>query len=122
MNTTAGPDIQLLDLALSAFILLFIIAPRFNSWTHNVQHMFSGRPSEYIDKYRYLFYLASYLSTYIILAIALHNFPQLLQIIDVADAFTDWQTQVGNIVGQGSFTFNFLVLTMLLINPAINIA
>ena len=110
----------ILDLIASSIILLFIIGPRFNSWGLDSKAMFSGKPSEYIDTYRYLYYCGIYLLTYIVLAVVVHNFPELLALLPSTGIKSELTGNLKEIFGQGSYTISFLLITMLLNNSKVS--
>jgi len=65
--------IILVDIAVCAFVMLFLIGQRFNQWPEPNQHLLSGKPSDYIDPFRYLTFYAIYISTFVLIALAVYN-------------------------------------------------
>lgn len=110
----------ILDLIASSFILLFIIGPRFNTWGQDAKVMFSGKPNEYIDKIRFFYFSGIYLLTYIVLAIVIHNFPELMEFFPISATESELSNSVKEVFGQGSYALSLMILTMLLNNSKVS--
>ena len=61
------------DIAVCAFVMLILIGQRFNQWPEPKQHLLSGKPSDYIDPFRYFTFYAIYISTFFLIALAVYN-------------------------------------------------
>ncbi len=61
------------DLAVCAFIMFFLIGQRFNQWPDRNRYLLSGKPIDYIDPFRFFAFYAIYISTFLLIAVAVYN-------------------------------------------------
>ncbi len=106
------------DLLVCAFVLLFFIGPRFNCWTQDMRTLFSGKPKEYIDGYRYFFYCGIYISSFAVLIVILYNFPELVKV--AADQLGVDFKSLGDTFGKQGFAFMSLLVMALLNHNKVN--
>lgn len=111
---------DVVDCLVCVFILLAIIAPRFNSWTQDTRTRFTGTPSEYIDEYRYVFYCGIYISSFVVLIAILYNFPGLVKVIASTVGGEVTKNPLENILGKQSFTVMALLVATLLNHHKVN--
>ncbi|ABC29351.1 hypothetical protein HCH_02550 [Hahella chejuensis KCTC 2396] len=103
-----------LDILFSAIILTLFIGPRFNSWSYAKLNLFSGKPEDYIDKFRYYFYCSVYLLTFITLLATLYQFPEFLSIFPSNVHEPDWGNALVKVLGENSITvYSFMLITLL---------
>lgn len=69
----SGDWTVIVDLSICVFIMLFLIGQRFNQWPSATTTLFSGKPSDYIDPFRYYTYYFVYVSTFLIVGVAIYN-------------------------------------------------
>ena len=98
------------DIAISAFILLFLIGERFNQWPGVTQGLFSGKPSDYIDPFRYYAYYFIYICTFLAVGVAIYN---LGLFIPADEKMPDLFKQVADKLGRKSWTIAALYLLAL---------
>jgi hypothetical protein len=63
----------IVDIMMCSFILFFLIGQRFNQWPDRNQPQLSGKPSDYIDPFRYWSYYAVYISSFLVVGLAIYN-------------------------------------------------
>jgi len=94
MNVTG---LILIDLAICAFIMFFLIGQRFNQWPGAQQALLSGKPSDYIDPFRYYAFYLLYVCTFLVVGMAIYNLqlavPESLKSSKVFEAIVK---QLGN--------------------------
>ena len=114
-------NLLFIDVFLGAMILLTLIAPRFNSWTSNENKNYSGTPKEYINIFRYYYFLSVYLLTFVLFIFILKNAYLQLEggIISIPEAFYPKLQKLVSVLGEGSITFISLFLCSLLNNNKI---
>jgi hypothetical protein len=62
-----------IDVLFCAFIMFFLIGQRFNQWPGETQSLFSGKPSDYIDPFRYYTFYFIYICAFIVVGMAIYN-------------------------------------------------
>lgn len=77
----SSPEKFLIDILGFLLVLVAAVAPRFNSWPAQQAKLFVGKPSDYIDAARFQGFRAVYIFTFIVMALAIQNTPQLIGLI-----------------------------------------
>ena len=103
-----------LDILISSFVLIVIIGARFNLWTQDRTAEFSGKPSDYIDRYRYLFYYGIYVLTFVVSVAIFYNFPEIFGLLSADTATSEWRDALAEVFGKQSITVYSLVLVTIL--------
>ena len=64
---------MIVDIMLCCFILFILIGSRFNQWPCQTQPQLSGKPSDFIDPFRYWSFYAVYISSFLVVGLAIYN-------------------------------------------------
>lgn len=101
---------MIIDIMLCCFILFILIGSRFNQWPSQTQPQLSGMPSDYIDPFRYWSFYAVYISSFLVVALAIYN----LQLAMPEQIKTNESlNQILNKLGSNSWTMSALYLLAL---------
>ncbi len=103
-----------LDILISSFVLIVIIGARFNLWTQDRKGIFSGKPSDYIDRFRYLFYYGIYVLTFVVTVAIVYNFPEIFGLLSQDAATSEWRDALAAVFGKQSITVYSLLLVTIL--------
>lgn len=75
----------ILDIIVCLLILFAVVGSRFNKWPVEQAKLFSGRPSDYIDSWRYRAFCFLYILTFFVISAVLFSFPEFLRFLPGAD-------------------------------------
>ncbi|MDX5298687.1 MAG: hypothetical protein LPK85_07025, partial [Gammaproteobacteria bacterium] len=110
----------LIDLGLSAFILLFIVGSRFNTWPSVNPRTCAGLPRDYINPLRYSVFFAGYIATFVLFILVLRNLGVVISASAVENELDPLLQHVETALGRHSFTYMALILTTALNMPRVN--
>lgn len=75
----------IVDIIVCLLILFVVVGSRFNKWPAAQSKLFTGKPSEYIDSWRYWGFCFLYILTFFVISAVLYSFPEFLRFIPGAE-------------------------------------
>lgn len=117
-------QLNILSVLISLCIFVFMLYPRFNSWPDEDNDRLIGKPSDYINRRRYVIYTLFYLATFALFAVVIGNFKELEPAVTALTKSIDedsvWITLLSELFGERSFVYCLALVTFSLILPAID--
>ena len=75
----------ILDIIVCLLILFVVVGSRFDKWPAEQSRLFTGKPSDYIDSWRYLGFCFLYILTFFVISAVLYSFPEFLRFLPGAE-------------------------------------